>query len=173
MWTSPGASSWCFAPGSCTATNAAPGMSRVRLPWSIGAIRACEAFAPPPDSVDLEIHLTKMGQRLFYPPNVAGWPGGLAWLRGSTVLARANFAAWLTGPASGLSPDHFRAVAGRRGLERPEAWLDALRVLFSGEEVSADRLAEVRSAANLQSHPERAHAQIFNRMLSLPETQVG
>ena len=64
--------------------------NRVKSPvaLAIGAIRASEAFAPPPDLVELDIHLTRMGQRLFYPPNVAGWPGGLAWLRGSTLLAR-------------------------------------------------------------------------------------
>jgi uncharacterized protein (DUF1800 family) len=33
-----------------------------------------------------------MGQVLFAPPNVKGWPGGQAWLNTSTVLARQNFA---------------------------------------------------------------------------------
>lgn len=33
-----------------------------------------------------------MGQELFNPPNVAGWPGGAAWLNSSALLARCNFA---------------------------------------------------------------------------------
>jgi uncharacterized protein (DUF1800 family) len=33
-----------------------------------------------------------MGQVLFAPPNVKGWPGGQTWLNTSTVLARQNFA---------------------------------------------------------------------------------
>lgn len=33
-----------------------------------------------------------MGQELFNPPNVAGWPGGPAWLTSGTWLARLNFA---------------------------------------------------------------------------------
>ena len=33
-----------------------------------------------------------MGQQLFAPPNVKGWPGGQSWLNTSTVLARDNFA---------------------------------------------------------------------------------
>lgn len=33
-----------------------------------------------------------MGQELFNPPNVAGWPGGLAWINAGTLLARFNFA---------------------------------------------------------------------------------
>jgi Protein of unknown function (DUF1800) len=36
--------------------------------------------------------LGSMGQRLFEPPNVKGWPGGPSWLNTSTVLARDNFA---------------------------------------------------------------------------------
>jgi hypothetical protein len=33
-----------------------------------------------------------MGQTLFAPPNVKGWPGGRSWLNTSTLLARNNFA---------------------------------------------------------------------------------
>jgi uncharacterized protein (DUF1800 family) len=33
-----------------------------------------------------------MGQVLFAPPNVKGWPGGQTWLNTSTVLERNNFA---------------------------------------------------------------------------------
>jgi len=34
----------------------------------------------------------RMGQELFNPPNVAGWPGGTTWLSSGTWLARLNFA---------------------------------------------------------------------------------
>ena len=36
--------------------------------------------------------LAAIGQSLFAPPNVKGWPGGRSWLNTSTVLARDNFA---------------------------------------------------------------------------------
>ncbi len=36
--------------------------------------------------------LSAMGQILFAPPNVKGWPGGPSWLNTSTVLQRDNFA---------------------------------------------------------------------------------
>ncbi len=39
--------------------------------------------------------LVAMGQVLFYPPNVAGWPGGRDWLTSQMVIARENFAASL------------------------------------------------------------------------------
>ncbi|HEY5350067.1 MAG TPA: DUF1800 domain-containing protein [Candidatus Lustribacter sp.] len=39
--------------------------------------------------------LRRMGQILFYPPNVKGWDGGAAWLNSQTVLTRENFASSL------------------------------------------------------------------------------
>jgi uncharacterized protein (DUF1800 family) len=39
--------------------------------------------------------LVQMGQILFYPPNVAGWPGGANWLTSQTMIARENFVAGL------------------------------------------------------------------------------
>lgn len=35
--------------------------------------------------------LRPLGQELFNPPNVAGWPGGPAWLDAATVASRFNF----------------------------------------------------------------------------------
>jgi hypothetical protein len=40
----------------------------------------------------LVARLDAMGQHLFAPPNVKGWPGGPSWLNTSTVLERDNFA---------------------------------------------------------------------------------
>ncbi|HVA27294.1 MAG TPA: DUF1800 domain-containing protein, partial [Candidatus Baltobacteraceae bacterium] len=39
--------------------------------------------------------LPAMGQVLFHPPNVAGWPGGENWVTTQTIIARENFAAAL------------------------------------------------------------------------------
>ena len=36
--------------------------------------------------------MAPMGQVLFYPPNVAGWPAGPSWINSSTLLSRVNFA---------------------------------------------------------------------------------
>jgi uncharacterized protein (DUF1800 family) len=38
------------------------------------------------------VAMAPMGQVLFYPPNVAGWPGGTSWINSSTLLTRINFA---------------------------------------------------------------------------------
>jgi uncharacterized protein (DUF1800 family) len=39
--------------------------------------------------------LVAMGQILFYPPNVAGWPGGENWTTSQMLIARQNFVAGL------------------------------------------------------------------------------
>ena len=58
--------------------------------------------------------LGPMGQVPFEPPNVAGWPGGAAWLNSATIFARLNFINDLTsrpaggpvrGPSSPVAPD--------------------------------------------------------------------
>ena len=52
--------------------------------------------------------MTRLGQDLFFPPNVGGWPGGRAWLSGRAVVGRANFAAALADGklnADGRVPD--------------------------------------------------------------------
>jgi uncharacterized protein (DUF1800 family) len=41
---------------------------------------------------ELPLATTRMGQALFNPPNVAGWPGGIDWINSSSWLARVNFA---------------------------------------------------------------------------------
>jgi hypothetical protein len=67
--------------------------------YVLGAVRAvyrCSGedeagYRPLPQQV-LVGRIEAMGQTLFAPPNVKGWPGGTAWLNTSTILERDNFA---------------------------------------------------------------------------------
>jgi uncharacterized protein (DUF1800 family) len=54
-------------------------------------------FSLPPTDVDQPVlgAMTRMGQRLFYPPNVKGWDGGAAWINSGTLLTRENLASTL------------------------------------------------------------------------------
>lgn len=38
-----------------------------------------------------------LGQLLFHPPNVAGWPGGKAWIDNATLMTRLNLGAFVLG----------------------------------------------------------------------------
>jgi uncharacterized protein (DUF1800 family) len=74
---------------------------------------------------DVTGSLNQMGQTLFYPPNVAGWPGGQNWITSQTLIARHNFVARLVNAqANGVSA----------------LWLDALPV-NAGE--AANRMVSV------------------------------
>ena len=77
--------------------------------YVVGAARALELFDPPPSTLVLADWAARLGQDLFYPPNVGGWPGGRAWISTRAVIGRANYAA---------------ALAGGDGVGRPK--LDAL-----------------------------------------------
>jgi Protein of unknown function (DUF1800) len=72
---------------------------RLKCPveYVLGAARAVAHVTEEQDTVRLPPgplvnRMAAMGQDLFAPPNVKGWPHGKAWLNTSTVLMRNNFA---------------------------------------------------------------------------------
>jgi len=145
----------------------------------VGAVRALERFNRPPSTLLLAEWTGRMGQELFFPPNVGGWPGGRSWLSGRAVVARANFAAALVegrltaGSASDV-PD-LRNLAARHG--RGNTTEDALRFfceLLLGRQLDPAASETVRraGAAGGGSESER-----FNRtvafLLSRPEAQLS
>ena len=99
--------------------------SRVRGPieYVVGAARALELFDPPPRTLLLAERAAAMGQDLFRPPNVGGWPGGRDWISHQGVIARANFAsALVSGELSGDGrPADIAGLAARRGTAAAEA----------------------------------------------------
>src|SRR5262249_46219623 len=81
---------------------------RIKNPveFVLGAVKA--AWLGPVAPGDVVSNLDAMGQALFAPPNVKGWPGGKGWLNDSTLLARNNFAEWaaigIAGRSQALPP---------------------------------------------------------------------
>jgi hypothetical protein len=67
-------------------------LKKVKSPveFALGTVQA--AWPGPASPAEIAAALEKMGQSLFAPPNVKGWPGGRTWLSTSTLLARNNFA---------------------------------------------------------------------------------
>jgi hypothetical protein len=85
-----------------------------------GTVRALELFDPPPSTLLLAEWSTRLGQDLFYPPNVFGWPGGRAWITTRSAIARANFATalvrgMLTGSSAGWDAVALARRHGRGG----------------------------------------------------------
>ncbi|MXW30585.1 MAG: DUF1800 domain-containing protein [Chloroflexi bacterium] len=56
---------------------------------AVGAVRA---LAVETDFRPLDKPIEQMGQEIFMPPNVAGWPGGVTWINSSALLQRVNMA---------------------------------------------------------------------------------
>ena len=65
--------------------------------------------------------LATMGQQLFEPPNVGGWPLGAAWFSTGTMLARTNFAATLA-----ASQKEFLGASLKSRRQTPQALLAAM-----------------------------------------------
>ncbi len=56
----------------------------------VGTLRALEFQVGDP--LPFALVTAGLGQNLFAPPNVKGWPGGEAWINSSTLLGRKQFA---------------------------------------------------------------------------------
>jgi uncharacterized protein (DUF1800 family) len=84
--------------------------------YVVSAARALEVFDPPPSTLALADWAARLGQDLFHPPNVGGWPGGRAWINARAVIGRANYAAALvSGDGVGRGPLDALALARRHG----------------------------------------------------------
>src|SRR5204862_913560 len=84
----------------------------------VGTARALELSDPPPSTLALADWAARLGQDLFYPPNVGGWPGGRAWITTRSAVGRTNFAAALV-DGSGV---------GRQDQTGQPLLLDAMRL---------------------------------------------
>ncbi len=150
--------------------------SRVQGPaeYMVGAARALELFEPGPSTLVLADWCARLGQDLFYPPNVGGWPGGRQWISPQAMIGRANFAAalvkgTLTRPAQ---PFDALALAKRQGRGGDLREL----IAFFGDLLLTGARPDDRIAAALGAKatltPDRArHAVIL--ILASPEAQLA
>jgi uncharacterized protein (DUF1800 family) len=120
---------------------------RIKSPveYAVGAVRAIYRQYPDGDVHHRPIPhhalvkwLGTMGQALFAPPNVKGWPGSRTWLNTSTTLERDNFAAALASGALWRVPGAASGFEVSNDVPPPKA-LDPVRVL---EEANATTAAD-------------------------------
>jgi uncharacterized protein (DUF1800 family) len=72
-------------------------------------------------------YLAPMGQELFNPPSVKGWDAGSTWINTATMLARINFAGYLSGYRSGkFNPTTMLNDLKARGVSTAEGVMDYL-----------------------------------------------
>jgi hypothetical protein len=108
--------------------------SKIKNPteFTVTALRTLDAPFSAANNTLLSATRT-MGQELFSPPNVKGWPGGKTWMNTMTLITRANFASGLTYEMNRhglLSPRLRHGIAAygtaADGLNTPEQMVDAV-----------------------------------------------
>jgi uncharacterized protein (DUF1800 family) len=144
--------------------------------FAVGVVRTLECFSPPPSTLLLADWMARMGQDLYYPPNVGGWPHGKAWLTSGTIVARANFAAALVGGrlTQNAAPPDFGKLIERHGagteLKQQVAWLSEL--MYGGlPPASVDRIASAAREQRGSLPSELAAAVVV--LLTMPEAHLA
>jgi hypothetical protein len=166
--------------------------SKIKAPvdYVLGIVRALEGHRVPAGrggvgTVELGRALEGLGQRLFYPPSVAGWEGGRAWLNGQTFLLRQNLALAMTSTTDSrfgrrLDP---ASLLSRQDATTAEAKVDFLLRLFLQGDVPAatrERLVQFANrtdgsypvywtAEDAANHRTRS---LCHLVLCLPEYQL-
>ena len=168
--------------------------TRVKTPvdFALGIVRGLEGHVPGAGherrlgTTALASAMEGIGQRLFYPPSVAGWDMGRAWLNGQTFLLRQNLALALTATTDdrfGRRADPAALLRRRECRQGPDQVDFFLRLFFQGDVAAAERrrLVEYVEAASSQSYPffwtpeeaadQRVRA-LCHLVLCLPEFQL-
>jgi uncharacterized protein (DUF1800 family) len=140
----------------------------------VGCLHALEQCQPPPSTVLLAEWTTRMGQDLFNPPNVGGWPEGRSWLSSRAAIARANFATALVEGSlwnSNRKPDLRRLVERNRRSAGMEQSIEWFAELICGEP-SPSAVSAALAATKGKSEQDKLPAAL-TALLSNPEAQLG
>src|SRR5581483_11591793 len=91
------------------------------------------------DAFGFETSTQRMGQALFNPPNVAGWPGGVLWFTSTTWLERVNQVNRLLSIRKDphTQPVNLLGMVQRFGLDTPEKVVDYFVQLLLDGQVTA------------------------------------
>ncbi len=159
--------------------------ARIKSPveFVVGIVRALEGHV---GTAALARATEELGQNLFYPPTVKGWPGGPSWLNGQTLLFRQNLALALTSTEDsrfGRRTDPAR-LAHQHGRETDAQVLDLFLGLFLQDDLAETerrQLTQYQARAHNENVPvywtsEDAAAHrvrsLCHLVLTLPEFQL-
>jgi uncharacterized protein (DUF1800 family) len=141
--------------------------------YVVGAARALELFDPPSSTLVLAEWCGRLGQDLFYPPNVGGWPGGRAWLTTRALVGRANYAAALVDGILVGRPRPMDAVALAKRHGQDDVIAFYTQVLF-GFEPSPEWRQRIMGAVDGKEKDEGERARkIVGLILAMPEAQLA
>ncbi len=136
--------------------------SRIKSPveFTVGAYRAMNING---DGTGLPAITTLIGQTLFDPPNVAGWPGdkvSALWLNSGTWMTRLNYIDQLlargTVARAGSAPlVDLQGIANNHQLNTPERFVDHFSSFLLDGELAKDRRTQLLDYFTLQGSSTR------------------
>jgi hypothetical protein len=142
--------------------------------FAVAATRALEMFDAAPSTLVLADWSARLGQDLFQPPNVGGWPGGRQWISAQSMIARANFAADLVRGTLTRDRQPFDTVGWARRHGRGADLADF--IAFCGDLLLPGARPDDRVAAALGAtaklNPETARRAVV-LVLASPEAQLA
>lgn len=144
--------------------------ARIKSPveWLVGAALALES--PVPSGPTILNGLGQLGQILFDPPSVAGWPSGRGWINTRTLPDRYRFADVFL---EEIPADRLRAVVG--SASDAASWGALVRRLYPCHDPDAALalLEPVRNAvASVPGDGDAARREIVFRLLANPLYQL-
>ena len=120
-----------------------------------------------------------LGQKLFYPPNVAGWPGGLNWIDSSSLLIRARLGELLLmGQSFRIDPkvsgDDFDQLKVRNALKGLQVTIDTegLYTIPEAEFVATMKHYLLQSNDQVKIQRSGDRLQTLVNITKLPEFQM-
>lgn len=138
--------------------------SMVKSPadFVVGMVRCMGGQAAPKQ---LALAMTKMGQAILEPPNVAGWKGGRSWITSASWLVRSNFSARVFGGSFKLKPGAAELLNQKTAEGRADA---ALAILLDGD-VDAKTRKIIRALA---AKKNQTPVDVLQAVQCLPEGQM-
>lgn len=138
----------------------------------IGTLRSLRATA----NADLVAEgLLKVGQGLFYPPNVKGWEGGRAWINSSTLLGRANlFAQILADDATRFGGKSLADYLGDCDVKDSESAVEHFETCLLPSRLDAETKQQLIAATESETEDrERGLRSLLHAFTALPQCQLG
>jgi uncharacterized protein (DUF1800 family) len=170
--------------------------NRVKSPteFIVGAYRSLQINT---DGHELPNQVTIIGQPLFDPPNVAGWPADKVsslWLNSGTWMSRLNYINLLTtnnGNRAGTNVIDYQNIVQANHIDTPEQFVDYFAAFLLDGNLDADRRtqlidyfsaptptlttgkAQQVTLTNGKSYPINAVRGTLYLLMSLPEYQLN
>ena len=142
----------------------------------VGVFTALELTDPPPSTLRLGEWSARMGQDVFYPPNVGGWNEGKTWLGSRAIIARCNFAnavatgkLWRTRNAASIESsleNLFNRHNVGSDIQTRVTWLTTLLWGAPSESATKDVISQIQ-------HSETPAADVVGRLLARTEHQLS